>query len=177
MAVTEYTWPLATTPAPGIPADVAVSPLDRVISVGAQAHLGSGLLRPFRRDKKNDFANANGLALVKASVGQVLGTHASSDYTTGELPWRPEFGSLVHLLRHRLNDEGQQELARFYVLEALQTWEPRVLLKRASITQEKSPEGENTVLVVRIVYDVIQTNVDANQVVLPDVEQVQQIAA
>jgi phage baseplate assembly protein W len=175
MAVTEYTWPLVTTPAPGIPADVVVNPFDRILSIGAQAHLGYGLLRPFRRDKKNDFANDGGVALVKSAVGQVLGTMASSDYTTGEMPWRTEFGSLMHLLRHANIDESQ-ELARYYILQALQTWEPRVLLKRASVTEGKSPEGEPTVLEVRVVYDVIKENSDGNQVVLPDVTQEQQVA-
>lgn len=177
MAVTNYTWPLQISAAAAPAADEVVSPTDRAIAVGAQAHLGYGLLRPFRRDRKNDFANGGGVELVKAAVGQVLGTLASSDYTVGEVPWRTEFGSLLSLLRHNNNDDEQQELARYYVLRALRRWEPRVTLKRTTISRKAGPDGQETVLEIRIVYDIIQYNVLGNQVVLPDVEQVQQITA
>jgi uncharacterized protein len=93
-----------------------------------QEFLGFGLLRPFRRDQKADFAAAGGGALIRSAVGQILGTVGSSDFTQGELPWRTEFGSLLHLLRHQKNDRVLQELARVYVVDALKRWEPRVVM-------------------------------------------------
>ena len=93
-----------------------------------QEFLGFGLLRPFRRDQKTDFAAGGGEAVVRSAVGQILGTIGSSDFTQGELPWRTEFGSLLHLLRHQKNDRILEELARVYVVDALKRWEPRVVV-------------------------------------------------
>jgi len=177
MAVTSYSWPVAIPGAPPLAEDTQVSPLDRVVKLGANAHLGNGLLRPFSRDEKNDFAHGSGLALVRACVGQVLGTRASSDFTTGELPWNPDFGSLLYLLRHRANTEALQELARFYVVDALRRWEPRVRIKRTTIERKATADGGLNVLEIVIAYDVIQAQSAGNQVLLPDVQQTFQIAA
>ena len=78
----------------------------------AQEFLGFALLRPFRRDLRSDLAAAGGADVIKSAVGQVLGTVGASDFTQGELPWRTDFGSLLHLLRHQKNDRVLQELAR-----------------------------------------------------------------
>jgi len=131
--------------------------------------LGFGLLRPFRRDRKADFAAAGGEALVRSAVGQILGTMASSDFTQGELPWRTEFGSLLHLLRHQKNDAVLQELARVHVADALKRWEPRVQLTSVQVTRERD-RGEN-VLSIRLRYSIIDRNVPGNNVVVAGVEQ------
>lgn len=131
--------------------------------------LGFGLLRPFRRDRKADFAAAGGEALVRSAVGQILGTMASSDFTQGELPWRTEFGSLLHLLRHQKNDAVLQELARVHVADALKRWEPRVQLTSVQVTREHD-RGEN-VLAIRLRYNIISANVPGNNVLIAGVEQ------
>ena len=136
----------------------------------ANEFLGFGILRPLRRDKKNDFATAGGEALVRSAVGQILGTMASSDFTQGELPWRTEFGSLIHLLRHQKNDAVLQELARVHVADALKRWEPRVQLTSVQVSRERD-RGEN-VLALRIRYNIISANVPGNNVILAGVEQV-----
>jgi phage baseplate assembly protein W len=136
----------------------------------AQEFLGFGLLRPFRRDRKADFAAAGGEALVRSAVGQILGTMASSDFTQGELPWRTEFGSLLHLLRHQKNDAVLQELARVHVADALKRWEPRVQLTSVQVTRERD-RGEN-VLAIRLRYNIISANVPRNNVFVTGVEQV-----
>lgn len=56
-----------------------------------QGFLGFGLLRPFRRDLKADFAADGGERLVRSAVGQILCTMASSDFTQGEVPWRTDY--------------------------------------------------------------------------------------
>jgi phage baseplate assembly protein W len=131
--------------------------------------LGFGLLRPFRRDRKADFAAAGGEALLRSAVGQILGTMASSDFTQGELPWRTEFGSLLHLLRHQKNDAVLQELARVHVADALKRWEPRVQLTSVQVTRERD-RGEN-VLAIRLRYNIISANVPGNNVILQGIEQ------
>jgi hypothetical protein len=135
----------------------------------ANEFLGFGLLRPFRRDRKADFAAAGGEALVRSAVGQILGTMASSDFTQGELPWRTEFGSLLHLLRHQKNDAVLQELARVHVADALKRWEPRVQLTSVQVTRERD-RGEN-ILAIRLRYNIISTNVPGNNVLVAGVEQ------
>ena len=132
------------------------------------AFLGFGPIRPFRRDRKSDFAAAGGEALVRSAVGQILGTMAASDFTQGELPWRTEFGSLVHLLRHQKNDAVLQELARVHVVDALKRWEPRVQVTSVQVTRERD-RGEN-VLAIRLRYNVISTNTSGNNVIVEGVE-------
>lgn len=131
--------------------------------------LGFGLLRPFRRDRKADFAADGGDALIRSAVGQILATRASSENVQGELPWRPEFGSLLYLLRHQKNDSVLQELARVYVVDALKRWEPRVLVRMVGIAREQQ-EGED-ILAVNVGYSLITRNVPGNQVVLPAFQQ------
>lgn len=136
----------------------------------ADDFLGFGLLRPFRRDRKADFAADGGEALVRSAVGQILGTMAGSEHTQGELPWRTEFGSLVHLLRHQKNDAVLQELARVHVVDALKRWEPRVQVTSVRVTRERL-DGEN-VLSIRLRYNVISANTPGNNVLVPAVDQV-----
>jgi uncharacterized protein len=134
-----------------------------------QEFLGFGLLRPFRRDQKADFAAAGGEAVVRSAVGQILGTVGASDFTQGELPWRTEFGSLLHLLRHQKNDRVLEELARVYVVDALRRWEPRVVVTSVQVMREQQ-DGEN-VLAIRLRYNLISTNVPGNNVLPAGVEQ------
>jgi phage baseplate assembly protein W len=137
--------------------------------VATQDFLGFGLVSPFRRDRKRDFAAESGEALVRSAVEQILGTIGASDFTQGEMPWRTEFGSLLFLLRHQKNDVALQELAKVYVQDALRRWEPRVIV--TSLYAKRLEDGEGNKHVIRLRYDVIQRNVPGNQVVLKGVEQ------
>lgn len=110
---------------------------------------GRGILRPFRRDQNSDFANGEGAALFRSGVGLVLGTICGSQTTQGELPWRTEFGSLVHLLRMRNNSPALAELARNRVARALQAWMPSVRLRSVTTTTD----GYKTVVSTR--YDIV----------------------
>jgi phage baseplate assembly protein W len=136
----------------------------------ANPFLGRGLVHPFQRDRRSDFAAAERETLVRSAVGQVLATAASSDFTEGELPFRTEFGSLLHLLRHHRNDATLQELARVYVVDALKRWEPRVQVTRVQVTRERD-RGEN-VLAIRLRYRIIDRNTPGNNVIVEGIEQV-----
>lgn len=94
-----------------------------------------GVLRPFRRDAVNDFASGEGSKLIGAELGQILGTRCSNEYTEGELPWRPEFGSLIHLLRHSNNDPILEDLARVYVTDAISQWHPTARVSGVEIVE------------------------------------------
>jgi uncharacterized protein len=131
--------------------------------------LGFGLVRPFQRDGRADFAAAGGEQLVRSAVGQVLGTIGTSEITPGEVHWRTDFGSLLHRLRHQKNDSVLQELGHVYVVDALRRWEPRVVVTDVRITREQR-EGEN-VLAIRLRYDIVSTNSTGNNVLLSAIEQ------
>lgn len=88
----------------------------------------SGLLAPFRRDRKRDFATGNGDELLASNVLQVLATEGASPRTSGELPWRTSFGTPLHLLRHQRNEHALAELARIYIRDALRRWLPEARL-------------------------------------------------
>ena len=86
------------------------------------------VITPFRRDKKRDFASGDGAELLASKVAQVLGTRGPTPGAAGELPWRTDFGSPLHMLRHQRNDAVLRELARVYIREALRRWLPGVEL-------------------------------------------------
>ncbi len=135
-----------------------------------KAFLGHGLATPFRRAAA-DIANASGEELVRSCVSQVLGTVGASAYSQGELPWRTDFGSLLHLLRHKNIDDATQALARQYVTEALRQWEPRVRVRSVVFSRD------GVILYIRLRYDIIAANSPGNQVVVPNVDQVVALAA
>ncbi len=119
----------------------------------APISFGRGLLTPFRRDGKGDFANSSGVELVRSNLRQVLHTTASSASTQGELPWRPEFGSLFELLRFRNLDEVTIELARTYLIDAIKTWLPRIRIRNSNI----EADYDRNVLVITVHYDVLNS--------------------
>lgn len=132
--------------------------------------LGYGLLIPFRREA-SDFANGGGIDHLQSMIEAVLGTRAGSEYTEGELPWRSEFGSLLHFLRHKNNTDILHELARVYVADALARWIPQIRLKDVFASKETGEEGEENVLLLRIVYDVVGVRQTGNSVLIPNVSQ------
>lgn len=95
-----------------------------------------GLLAPFRRDGKRDFASGTGLDLLASKVEQVLGTEGATAKTRGELPWRTSFGAGVHLLRHERNDVVLGELARVRIRDALRRWVPSAEVTKLAVVRD-----------------------------------------
>lgn len=157
------TYPVSspTLPSPASPASAPGPSLPSVADA-----LGFGPVRPWRRDRKLDWATAKGAKLVASAVGQVLGTRCASDFTEGELPWRDEFGSLLHLLRHRNNDATTRELARVYVADALARWEPRIRVTGVDIVAEDVPGLGEVALAIRVRYDIASGPRPGNNVLL-----------
>jgi phage baseplate assembly protein W len=93
-----------------------------------------GLLRPLQRDS-NDFASVNGQRLLESALGQLLGTRCDGNGVQGELPWRTEWGSQLHLIRHRNNDVVTAEMARQYIIEAVGRWMPMVRVGKVRVEQ------------------------------------------
>jgi len=95
-----------------------------------------GLLVPFRRDKKRDFASGNSADLLASKVLQALMTCGAKPRSSGELPWRTAFGAGLDLLRHQRNDAALAELARVQIRDALKRWVPEAELVGVSVTRE-----------------------------------------
>lgn len=117
-----------------------------------------GLLLPFRRDAKQDFANGSGQELVRSRVLQVLLTMAAGNKGGGELPWRTAFGSQLTNLRFTNNDTIASELARVYVQQAFKQWLRDLQLLEVSVVRNgttlviqihfRSPHGETHSLAI-----------------------------
>jgi len=92
------------------------------------------LLIPFRRDRKRDLATGGEEALLASKVRQVLLTEGSTPRSSGELPWRTNFGAGLGLARHRPNDAVLVELTRVQVRDALRRWLPAVAVVEVEVT-------------------------------------------
>ena len=90
-----------------------------------------------------------------SDVGQVLGTRAASSFTEGELPWRPDFGSLLHQLKHQQNNEILGELARVHVIDALRRWDDRIEV--TNVFLERSIRTPNRLL-ISVEFNVVDIN-------------------
>ena len=113
-----------------------------------------GVLAPFRRDQKRDFASGSGADLLRAKVVQVLFTEGSTARTSGELPWRTAFGSGIHLLRHERNDDVLRELALVRVRDGLARWAPGVQVTDLSVMRK------DATLTIRLRYQAPEDEVE-----------------
>ena len=98
--------------------------------------MNRGIITPFRRDKKNDFASGTGDELLKSQVIQVLMIEGDTPKSSGELPWRTSQGSALHLARHHNNDAVIAELVRVYARDALKKWLPDLTVTGLEVRQE-----------------------------------------
>lgn len=80
-------------------------------------------------------APLDGDALLASKVRQALLTEGTTPRSSGELPWRTNFGASLALLRHQRNDAALKELARVYVREALRRWVPGAKLVSLEVQQ------------------------------------------
>lgn len=154
---------------------VVVSPLQAQLqrrAIGAASptdFLGFGLSYPFYRGAQ-DFIAEGGPNLVRRCVNVILRTNAAASGPSGgpsfggDLPWRPDFGQKLWLLKHRKNDDTLAAEAIAYIQEAL-VWEPRVQLVDVRV-EPKTPDTTDQ-LTVHVTYQVITSNVGDNRVVLP----------
>jgi phage baseplate assembly protein W len=95
-----------------------------------------GLLAPFRRDRKRDFASDDGDQLLASKVLQVLATEGATARSSGEMPWRTAFGTPLQRLRHQNNDVALGELARVHIRDALRRWVPEATLISVAVDRD-----------------------------------------
>jgi phage baseplate assembly protein W len=116
----------------------------------------------------NDFEVADDIDSVRSSLAMIFGTRSSGPTNQGEIPFNQGLGTLLELIRHRnLDDPGTEQLADYYLVDAIRRNEPRAVIKE--ITYDKDHKTNKLEISVR--YDVIARNVPGNRVIAKDVKQ------
>lgn len=138
--------------------------------IASQALIGNGLVRPFRRERRIDWVSANDDRLLSSSIGQILGTQADGPNSSGELPWRTQFGSLLNSLRHKNNNAGLRAEARMHVVQALNRWEPRIVLRRLEVKTTNTDSGKRNKLDITVKFGRADENSAVNQVSTANVQ-------
>ncbi len=116
--------------------------------------LGKGFSYPLQIDHRGGIKISKHEQKVKDSIMIILGTQH------GERLMRPKYGSNLKSLVFLPNNTGTANLARYYVEEALKTWEPRIILDEVVVVNRHA-EG---FLNIDIKYRLISTNEPQNLV-------------
>lgn len=125
------------------PAAAALPPFSAEPAAGAEdtpavAAAGRGIILPFRRDAKNDFANASGLAVIKSNIRQIVLTGCAEESAAGEVPWDSTLGSRAQTVVHRNSTPGLEEVQRHFIVDAVKRQEPRARITRARVSRVKT---------------------------------------
>lgn len=137
------------------PARHASSQVDRALEF-----LGKGLKFPFTFQKRSggaqiSTATSSDHAHIHESIRQILGTRK------GERFMRPEFGTRLNELVFEPNEDLLFGLIRHEVKEALEEWEPRIIVRDVEISTDQSNEH---LVLVNIRYRLISSQVEGNMV-------------
>lgn len=131
-------------------------------------YLGAGIVLPFRRDGKDDFAHSSGVDMVNSSLTTILGTLRAGPTNDGEVPFNQKLGTALSLLRHRnVAEPKTRELATHYVVDSIQANEPRVHAKAVGFRLR--PDDNRIAL--RLRYDVVTRDTRNINVISSDIEQ------
>ncbi len=122
--------------------------------------LGKGLRFPFAFQRRSggaqiSTATSSNHAHIHESIRQILGTRK------GERLMRPDFGTRLHELVFEPNDSLLYGLLRHEVIEALEEWEPRVIITDVSCAADGA---DGHMVLVRIDYRLISSQVEGNLV-------------
>jgi Bacteriophage baseplate protein W len=117
-------------------------------------YLGEGMAYPLQVNPRGGIAVARHEEKVSQSIRLILGTQR------GERLMRPTFGGNLKTLVFAPNNAATANLARFYVEEALRTWEPRILVDEVYV-QNDNQGGQ---LLIEIRYRIKATNEPQNLV-------------
>ena len=116
---------------------------------------GCGIVCPFQRDGKGDFANDCGLPLLKSDIGELIGIMGPTTFQPGELPWNMDIGSRVFQMRHRgMNVEMTRATAADFVESPVRVFEPRA----RPINTEVVIDFNRSVLTIKFNYAPIGTS-------------------
>lgn len=109
--------------------------------------LGTGVALDFGVNQNGEIKKSSYEKSIEESIKIILSTKI------GERLMRPEFGCRIHELLFAPNSATTQNLAIYYVTEALSKWENRILLKNVDAN-----EDEENSIIIEIEYQVRDTN-------------------
>lgn len=144
-------WPLIQTP---VTPTTTSNGTNNTLTDQSITVFGRGLTIPFQLNGVGDYNTATGNKLIESYVRQIIGTRATSANKIGELPYNPEFGSLLYLLRHSSNDAVASELARVYIGDALKRWAPSVRVTHMEVSAKTTRRRYDT-LDINLRYSVL----------------------
>jgi len=122
--------------------------------------LGKGLRFPFTFQRRSggaqiSTATSSDHAHIHESIRQIMGTKK------GERFMRPEFGTRLHELIFERNDRLLYGLIRHEVMEALDAWEPRIIIRDVVVGPDSA---DDHLVLVDIRYRLISSQVEGNLV-------------
>jgi len=117
---------------------------------------GQGVNFPVALSATGGILLSSGLTNIQQSILIVLGTQY------GERVMRPTFGCNLKSLVFAPNNQQTAALARQYVLDGLQQWEPRITVKSVTVTNQV----ENPMLLINILY-VVNPSLDPQAMIYP----------
>ena len=117
--------------------------------------LGKGLSFPLELTSDGTIGGIGGRLSVEQSIRIILGT------SKGERVMRPDFGCDLNSLVFAPNNSRTRSLAQYYVEEALNKWEHRIILKEVSVFTD---EEDETKFHIRIDYLLRSVNTYFNMV-------------
>jgi phage baseplate assembly protein W len=97
----------------------------------------------------------DGVERIHQSIGMILGT------ARGERVMNPLFGSRLSELTFAPINVATYELAAFFVREALELWERRIVVQKVSATVDPAAPS---VLLIHVSYLIKDTNTPGNMV-------------
>jgi phage baseplate assembly protein W len=119
--------------------------------------LGQGLAFPLQVNPRGEVALARGEADIQQAIRIILQTYP------GERVMRPEFGCRAKELVFAPRNASTQGLMEYYVLRALNRWEPRIRVESVNAYPDPNNDGA---LLVEITYEVKATH-DQRSLVYP----------
>ena len=122
-----------------------------------KAYLGRGLAFPLQVNPRGEIALAGGEQDIEQAIAIILETKP------GERVMRPEFGCRAHELLFEPRDVVLQTLMQRYVQQALDMWEPRILLQGVNVFFDGGSDGS---VFVEINY-IIKESHDERSIVYP----------
>jgi hypothetical protein len=103
---------------------------------------GHGIICPFQRDGKGDFAHADGLDLLRSDIGELIGVIGPTTQQPGELPWNTELGSRVLTMKHRgLHAEMIRATADQLVSAPVRMWEKRARARSTEVVVDENSQS------------------------------------
>lgn len=116
--------------------------------------IGTGYAFPLQTGGDGKFKLVSGDDKINASLAAIFTTPTGSRIMNREFGWRG------HELIFENPDDVVIELARFYSVEAIERWEPRIVVTDDDIEIEMDED----VMFVKVTYTVIDSNVEGNYV-------------